>query len=602
MKRLLTTLLILLFAVTASAVERSKTIVYINGTKYFVHMVRTGDSLAALATTYGVDAADIITHNPSAAKALREGETLRIPVPANATAQASERKSRKSHTTHDVQRGETLYAISRMYEIPIPTIIEDNPEVDPIHLQVGQQILIRKKDIGSEDEAGTQASWEEYRNTLNRVTESGFRYHIVRKGETIYSLSRRYNTSEEELSALNNGLKPNELRAGAMIKVPHESFSDRDAVIEADTAADTGDVTAREIPEVEFRALPPHSRLNVALLLPITSEKGTGNSFVEFYQGFLVGLDSVKRRGYSVDLHLYDTGRDSMHIREIVGSEEFAAMNLIVGPVYEKEIAPVVEYAESYSIPVVSPLASLAVTDSDVVFQMAPDSDYKSEAAGDLFDNRRVTLIYGSGTDKRFEREVLDMLGEHEYSTHTYKYAHHSDENNSGDLTPLLDNDDDNIFVVLSNNEVEVDRILAGLASANTNLVSRSMRSPRFTVLGNTRWNRYTNLDRELFFTDRVTMVTSYHAKRSSEVVRRFDDTYMRAFGSLPTLYSYRGYDAAVIFCQAMFGDIEYDMADRRYTPLQTTYRFTQSDGKRTHVNRHWMRMGYEKDFTITAE
>ncbi len=601
MKRLLTTLILICFAISVSAVERSKTIVYINGSKYFVHTVKTGDSLDGLAATYGVDEADILTHNP-AAKSLREGDTLRIPVPATTTEQAPERKLRKSHEFHEVQKGETLYAISRMYEIPIPTIIEDNPSVDPVHLQIGQRILIRKKMIGLEDEAGSQASWEEYRNTLNSVTESGYRYHIVRKGETVYSLSQRYNITEEEFSAMNNGLKPNELRAGAMVKVPFESFSDRDKTEEADSVKVDSAAIGRDVPEVEFRALPSRERLKVAMLLPITSEKGTNENFVEYYQGFLIGLDSVKRRGYSVDLHLYDTGRDSVQIHDIITGEEFASMHLIVGPVYEKDLHPVVEFAEEHSIPVVSPLATLLHTDSDVVFQMAPDAAYKNEAVGDIFDNRRITLIYGSGTDKHFEQEVLEMIGDREYTTHTYKYAHPSARSSASNLTSLLNNSDDNIFVVMSSSEVEVDRILAGLSSANTGLVSRGIRTPNYTVLGNTRWNRHGNIDRSLFFTDRVIMISSYHAKRSNSTVRHFDSAYMRAFSSLPTRYSYRGYDAAVIFCPAMFGDIEYDMAGRRYMPLQTIYRFTQSDDKRTHVNRHWMRIGYNRDFTITAE
>ena len=84
--------------------------------------------------------------------------------------------------------------------------------------------------------------------------------------------------------------------------------------------------------------------------------------------------------------------------------------------------------------------------------------------------------------------------------------------------------------------------------------------------------------------------------------VRTFDSAYIRAFGALPTLYSYRGYDTAVIFAPAMYGDIEYDLEDRRYTPLQTTYLFGQGEGRENHVNRNWMRVNYNSDFTITIE
>jgi len=131
-----------------------------------------------------------------------------------------EKKLRRTFTKHYVAKGETLYGISREYEIPIQTIIEDNPSLDPIRLRPGERILIRKKKIGSEDEAGSRAQWEEYRSSLNSIAAPGDAYHIVRQGETFYSLSNHYGISEEELSRLNDGLKPSELKAGAMIKVP----------------------------------------------------------------------------------------------------------------------------------------------------------------------------------------------------------------------------------------------------------------------------------------------------------------------------------------------------------------------------------------------
>lgn len=81
-----------------------------------------------------------------------------------------------------------------------------------------------------------------------------------------------------------------------------------------------------------------------------------------------------------------------------------------------------------------------------------------------------------------------------------------------------------------------------------------------------------------------------------------FDSDYIESFGTLPTLYSYRGYDSALIFAPAMYGDIEYDLEDRRYTPLQTGYRFEQRDTGSNHVNGNWTRVSYNPDFTITIE
>ena len=307
-----------------------------------------------------------------------------------------------------------------------------------------------------------------------------------------------------------------------------------------------------------------------------------------------------------MNVHLYNTARDTARIREIVERDEaFRKSNLIIGPVYEEGLTPVIRFAEEKKIPVVSPLANIEGMNSDVLFQLAPDPSRKYEKAGDLVNgDKRVTLICTESADKEFEREMLALLGDSEYRRYTYKYEHPTarSADSPSDLTPLLENTDDNVFIILSDNEVDIDRILEALASADTSLTSRGRTAPRFVVLGNTRWNRYNTVDRAMFFKNRVIFFSTYHAKRDSETVRAFDDAYIRSFGALPTLFSYRGYDTAMIFAPAMYGDIEYDLEDRRYTPLQTTYRFGQNEGREHHVNRNWTRVNYNSDFNITLE
>ena len=610
MKRLCATVLLLLLSVCAFAVQKSGTIVYINGSKFYIHTVQPGETLYGLSKAYEVGEKVILQYNPSAGGGLKAGENVKIPFVTAVPEPKSERKLRRTFDSHTVAQGETLYAISRKYEIPIQTVIEDNPSLDPTNLRLGERILIRKKEIGSEDEAGAKEQWEAYRNTLNSVAEEGYAYHMVKPGETFYSLSRRFGITEEQLGTLNGGLKPADLKAGAIIKVPgspEELAAGERQPADTVRADSVPDLSAdNRVKEIEFRALRRSATLNVALMLPIAVDGDANSNYLEFYQGFLLGLDSVKTKsGYSVNVCLYNTARDAEKIREITESDAFRNTDLIIGPVYEEGLYPVIRFAEEHNVPVVSPLANITGMNSDVLFQLAPDPSRKYEKAGDLVNgDKRVTLICTESADKEFEREMLALLGDSEYRRYTYKYEHPTarSADSPSDLTPLLENTDDNVFIILSDNEVDIDRILAALASADTSLTSRGRTAPRFVVLGNTRWNRYNTVDRAMFFKNRVIFFSTYHAKRDSETVRAFDDAYIRSFCALPTLFSYRGYDTAMIFAPAMYGDIEYDLEDRRYTPLQTTYRFGQNEGRENHVNRNWTRVNYNSDFTITVE
>lgn len=604
MKRLCATLLTIAWGLSALAGGKSTTIVYINGAKYYIHRVQAGETLYSLSKTYGVGEQVLVENNPSIARGLKADENIKIPYVAEAPQNVSERKLRKTFDSHYVTRGETLYAISRQYEIPVKTLLADNPNLDPLHMRLGERILIRRKQIGSENEAGTQRQWEEYRQSLNSVAEKGTSYHIVHAGETFYSLSRRFGISEEELSSLNGGLRPADLKAGAMIVVPGSGLPVSEALSPEDTLLHDSLPHFNEVEPIEFRALRRGEPLNVAVLLPLSVKGEPNGNYLEFYQGFLLGLDSVKQKsGISVNVDLYNTARDTMRIRELLDDRNFRRANLIVGPVYEEGLHPVVRFAEQRQIPVVSPLANIERTNSDVLFQLAPDPARKYEKVENLVGaDKRVTLIYTPSTDREFEREILALLGNRPFERYNFSYQQSAGTKNMSDLSPLLENDADNVFVILSDSEVDVDRILAGLASADTSITSRGHAAPRFTVLGNARWNRYNNLDRAIFFKDRVVFISTYHAKRDSEVVKAFDSAYLRSFGMLPTLFSYRGYDTAMIFAPAMYGDIEYDLEDRRYTPLQTTYLFSQPEGRANHVNHNWTRVNYHPDFTITIE
>lgn len=618
MKRVGLVLLMLLVSIASFAIERSTTKVFINGTRYYIHQVESGETLYALAAVYAVSEEQIVAHNPSVKEGLKAGDRLRIPdlepvekviKPAKPTKDTkAAKKLKKTFAIHYVSAGETLYAIARMYEISVQTIIEDNPDVDPAQLAVDQQILIRKREIGKTTEEESAAEWEAYNEQLNSVASEGEDYYVVRQGDTFYSLAKRLGITQEELSALNDGLQAADLKAGAIIKLP-----ETERVEEREREEKEAEKRRRkERVEVDFRAHCDCDPLRISLLLPMSTEGVANANYVDFYKGFLLGLDSVRTRyGHSVDLHLYDTKRDTSYVNELLTKEEqIGYTQLFVGPVYEEELRLVVPAAEQrvQPVPVVSPLAHITRTQSDVLFQMAPDPAKKYAKAADLIaEGKRVTLIYTERTDKEFEAEMLELLGDRPYEKYEYRYVHPSvklkeGEVNPSDLSPLLQNDEENLFIVMADNEIEVDRILAALASADTNLRARSLATPDYRVLGNSRWNRYQNIDRTIFFKNRVVFFTTYHAKRDQQPILDFDRAYIRAFGALPSLYSYRGYDAAMIFVPAMFNDIEYDLEDRRYEPLVTHYRFEQEEPTHNHVNQSWMRVNYQTNFTITIE
>jgi LysM repeat protein len=106
----------------------------------------------------------------------------------------------KKYYVHTVQQGHTLYAISKVYSVSIDEITEANPGVND-GLSIGEEVLIPLKSV---DKKEAKANPPEI--------EDGQLIHTVVKGETLYSISKKYKVSVEELTKNNQqliaGLQP----------------------------------------------------------------------------------------------------------------------------------------------------------------------------------------------------------------------------------------------------------------------------------------------------------------------------------------------------------------------------------------------------------
>lgn len=587
-------------------VEKSQVIVFINGKKFYVHTVKQGDTLYSLAKAYDVSEGVISQNNPAASDGLKIDQTLKIPVPDSALEAAKkEKKRKKDFLTHKIKAGQTLYAIARDYNISVADLMEDNPTINPQSLPVGQTLWVRRAKIGSSSESEVKAEIAEYTDNLNRATaDDGYEHYVVQAGETVYSLSRRFGITEQEFAQLND--LSGGLKAGAMIRVPQSKSEG------ADAGATENEISG-PVAEVALRALDKSDRLDIAMMLPMNIDSRPNASYVEFYQGFLLGLEKLKgdTRSGETKLTVYNTGHDQLKVEQIVKSTMFEGTDLVVGPVYEDELNPVLRYAEHNSVPVVSPLANLSAVESPALYQLSPNTDRKYDKISDLVDGSRdIYMVYASSYDEEFEQEMKSVLHGRPYMSYTYSF----DDQKSvftprTPETPVIETIDTVmkaerpcLFVVLASGETDVDRILGTLSSAKVALTERSAASSEYVVLGTSRWGRFSNIDHTTYFNNNVVMISTYHAKRDSQAVREFDSRYIESYGSLPSLYAYRGYDTAIIFAGGMRGDMDYSMMDKRYTPLQTTYKFDRKDDKSKYVNQEWVRVSYNSNYTITIK
>lgn len=616
-----------LFVAISVAFATEPQVVVFNGKKYVAHTIVSGDTLYSLARTYGVteqdilDAAKDISGETLTASQLKLGEKLFIPKKED----KKPKRSKSAYRTHIVEKGQTLYSIAKSYKISVAVLEEDNPTIDAQALKPGAELNIRRSEMGY----ATTEEIERVERERGATLEVGEGYHEVKPGETVYSLSRRYDISEEEFLQLNNLSSSADLKAGMVVRVAKSTAKsetvDSPESIVADTTANdrrtigewfndlfTGDEAADSVElkpvDVEFLTLGRHNRLNVALMLPFHINDKVNNNYVDFYKGVLLAMEDLKTDGYSIDLSVYDTEHSAQKIKELVDYEDgLLDANLIIGPVYEDELRYVLDLAEDNNIPVVSPLADIEGVKSPVLFQMQSEDSRKYDKFSDVLDgNREVVMIYASSNDKSFAEEIkaeakLAPMRELNFvfNRESYFYRRNADGSNGEtvDIKEFMRTQTAKAFVIVADRDTDIDRILTTLSSTRASIVDRGFNVGNYMVIGNRKWSRLANIERQSFFRNNVAFLVPYHAKRSDRAIRIFDGRYIAAYNTLPSMYSYRGYDAAMIFCRKMYEGFGEGFENESFMPLTTLYRFKYEDG--IYVNTEWTLEQYTDHFRI---
>ncbi|HEY3430525.1 MAG TPA: LysM peptidoglycan-binding domain-containing protein, partial [Cyclobacteriaceae bacterium] len=173
----------------------------INGKVFVVHKVGAGETLYAISKRYGVTVDQILEHNPTADAGLEIDQILKVPYVPRVP------KKTPNGNTHIVGEKETLFSISRQYSVTIDELKQWNNLTDN-SLSLGQELVIKKK------------------NTIAASTgiKSGTGVHTVGAKETMYSITRQYGITVQQLREWNN-LQTDELKIGQTLYVTQPMYN-----------------------------------------------------------------------------------------------------------------------------------------------------------------------------------------------------------------------------------------------------------------------------------------------------------------------------------------------------------------------------------------
>lgn len=206
-------LLLVAFSMNPGMPADSIGIETINGQTFVIHRVEEKETLFAISRRYRTTVDAILRYNAGAKDGLEIGQILKVPYTPPPVVNPQD------GMVHKVQPKETLYSISRHYQVSMDDIKRWNNLTDN-NLSIGQELIIRKTSM----EASAKPMPPNHQPTPMR--RDGV--HAVEQGQTLFSIARQYDVSIDDLRRW-NGLTGNDLQVGQVLYVVQPEEGNREA-------------------------------------------------------------------------------------------------------------------------------------------------------------------------------------------------------------------------------------------------------------------------------------------------------------------------------------------------------------------------------------
>ncbi|HBF87152.1 MAG TPA: hypothetical protein DDX39_00815 [Bacteroidales bacterium] len=531
--RLLTVVLFVLFTINLNAqdttitVKRSTQKVLVNGKKFYLHTVQKGETLYSISKAYNVLPKDIAIENTNVFEGIKPDQVLNIPIFQGVNSTEEEILSAGKYIVHKVEQSQTLYAISKIYNVTVDEIKSNNPLIGE-GIKIGDLIRIPKL---KEDRVAEAFKVEPEKEIAK---DNNYNYHEVEKKQTLYSIAKMYNVEVEDILKANPDVNANGLKAGEAIRIPKIN----NVIIEDFKAHNPKSVdTTKFVQQIDsliqktntannqqIISLPCDSNIkpivgrpiNIALFLPFHAEKNLrvdmdklvknedefypNSHFIEFYEGVLLALDTLRKEGKNVLLQVFDTKNDSAKIVEILNKPELKTVDLIIGPSYFDEFMQVSEFAKQHGIYIVSPFLSKQeiLTQNPFVFQVIPSITtqlyFSIKNILTKYKDRNFIYVSSANIEKdklaQIYKKMIDGFVAEMASTITFKEIQGTGSISTNVENAMVQTKENVVFLPFTD-QAQVSSIVSRL--------SLNAKEFKISIVGLPVWEKFENIDLEYF-------------------------------------------------------------------------------------------------------
>jgi len=203
-------------AIAQETVVRSNVTEKLDGKDFYMHEVKKGQTLYAIARAYHVNLDELKYYNPDLSDKLKIGEIIRIPAGNQTTESTSTNNTDAGYIMHKVRPKATLYSLSKEFDVSIEAIREANDGL-PDGLKEGTFIKIPRSQINPALEPEIISV-----NQIKPAVKKDYFEYQARAKESLYPLAIKYRVSIDSIYKLNPGID-DQLKSEQIIKIPYPS-------------------------------------------------------------------------------------------------------------------------------------------------------------------------------------------------------------------------------------------------------------------------------------------------------------------------------------------------------------------------------------------
>lgn len=308
--------LVILGTITAAADNisdlPSKTI---DGRKYYYYEVQPKETVFSITHKFSISPEKLMEFNPAVRDGLKAYSTLYFPADAFGEEAKTEVVDDGNFKVVTIQKGQSLFGLSREYDVTVDDILAANPGLDVSNYKAGEQIRIPVS-AGNAPEASQP---------------------VIEEEET-----------EEQISVPEVVTEPVEPQETNI-----EATEENVVITTEETVPEEEGVPAEEKETAEG------DTLNITLMLPLDASaqnpSRTARLYIEFYRGFLVGVKERSSNGTPLKINVIDTSVSDEEYNKILNGEVVATTDLFIGPENESRLVALAKKAAETEAYIISP-------------------------------------------------------------------------------------------------------------------------------------------------------------------------------------------------------------------------------------------------------